>query len=113
MSALLGTGVDAFWAAVTQFKALQTANGKLASRREKQALSWMWERIHVGLRQAFQQHRQVRELLPQTIADVVAGRLPASTAARRLLAANTSLATATSSATGVHQTAASHSHPSS
>jgi len=89
LSALLGTGVDAFWTAVTQFKALQTSNGKLDSRREKQALSWMWERIHAGLRQAFQQHPQVRELLSETIAEVAAGRLPASTAARRLLAANT------------------------
>ena len=113
MSALLGTGVDAFWTAVTQFRALQTASGKLASRREKQALSWMWERIHAGLRQAFQQHPKVRELLPQTIADVAAGRLPASTAARRLLAANTSPATVTCSATDAHQTVASHSHPSS
>ena len=88
MSALLGTGVDAFWTAVTQFKSLQSANGRLASRREKQALSWMWERVHAGLRQAFQQHPQVRELLPATLAEVAAGTLPASTAARRLLAAS-------------------------
>ena len=88
MSALLGTGVDAFWVAVTQFRTLQTSNGKLASRREKQALSWMWERVHAGLKQAFQQHPKVREMLPETIADVTAGRLPASTAARRLLAAS-------------------------
>jgi LAO/AO transport system kinase len=37
LSALAGTGVDAFWDAVTQFKTLQTTNGKLAKRREKQA----------------------------------------------------------------------------
>jgi len=87
LSALLGTGVDAFWAAVLQFKALQTANGKLATRREKQALAWMWERIDAGLKQAFRQHPQVRELLPQASAQVAAGTLPASTAARNLLAA--------------------------
>ncbi|CAN5542525.1 methylmalonyl Co-A mutase-associated GTPase MeaB [soil metagenome] len=87
LSALLGTGVDAFWAAVTQFRSLQLANGRLATRREKQALSWMWERIDAGLKQAFRQHPQVRALLPDTIAQVAAGRLPASTAARNLLAA--------------------------
>jgi len=87
LSALAGTGIDAFWDAVLQFKALQTANGKLATRREKQALSWMWERIDAGLKQAFRHHPQVRELLPQSIAEVAAGTLPASTAARNLLAA--------------------------
>jgi len=87
ISALLGTGVEAFWAAVLQFKALQTANGRFDSRREKQALAWMWERIDAGLKQAFRQHPQVRQMLPHAVAQVAAGRLPASTAARQLLAA--------------------------
>ena len=87
LSALLGTGVDAFWTAVTEFKALQTANGKLTMRREKQALAWMWERIDAGLKHAFRHHPHVRELLPQTIVAVTGGTLPASTAARNLLAA--------------------------
>ena len=87
ISALLGQGVDSFWAAVTQFRQLQTANGRLATRREKQALSWMWERIDAGLKLAFRQHPQVKELLPQLQADVAAGRIAASTAARNLLLA--------------------------
>ncbi|MEJ8815442.1 methylmalonyl Co-A mutase-associated GTPase MeaB [Variovorax ureilyticus] len=86
LSALVGTGVDAFWDAVLEFKSVQTANGRLAARREKQALAWMWERIDAGLKQAFRQHPAVRELLPQAIAQVAAGTLPASTAARNLLA---------------------------
>jgi len=85
LSALLGQGVDAFWAAVTEFRALQTASGKLAARREQQALAWMWERIEAGLRQAFRGHAQVRELLPKLSAEVAGGRLAASTAARNLL----------------------------
>ena len=89
ISALLGQGVDAFWAAVTQFRQLQTANGRLATRREKQALAWMWERIDAGLKLAFRQHPQVKELLPQMQADVAAGRIAASTAARNLLLAHT------------------------
>lgn len=86
LSALTGSGVDAFWDAVLEFKTMQTANGRLAVRREKQALAWMWERIDAGLKQAFRQHPAVRELLPQAIAQVAAGTLPASTAARNLLA---------------------------
>ncbi|MDZ4359659.1 MAG: methylmalonyl Co-A mutase-associated GTPase MeaB [Variovorax sp.] len=87
LSALAGTGVDAFWDAVLEFKTLQTANGKLAKRREKQATAWMWERIDAGLKQAFRHHAQVRELLPQLTQQVAQGSLPASTAARQLLAA--------------------------
>ena len=87
LSALLGTGVDAFWTSVERFRQLQQANGRLDTRREKQALSWMWERIDAGLKQAFRHHPRVRELLPETIAQVAAGKLPASTAARNLLAA--------------------------
>ena len=87
ISALQGKGLGAFWAAVSQFRTLQTANGRLARRREKQSLSWMWERIEAGLRHAFRQHPEVRALLPTLQADVAAGRIAASTAARNLLAA--------------------------
>lgn len=87
LSALQGTGVDAFWAAAAQFKTLQTANGKLALRRQNQALAWMWERIDAGLKRAFRTHPQVEALLVQTTREVAQGRLPASTAARNLLQA--------------------------
>jgi LAO/AO transport system kinase len=87
LSALANTGVDTFWDAVTHFRQLQTANGKLAKRREKQATAWMWERIDAGLKHAFRHHPQVRELLPQLTQQVAQGTLPASTAARNLLAA--------------------------
>lgn len=88
LSALRNKGVDAFWAAVTQFKNRQTANGKLAARRQHQALAWMWERIDAGLKQAFRQDPTVSALLPTLVAQVESGRLPASTAARNLLAAH-------------------------
>jgi LAO/AO transport system kinase len=87
ISALNGQGVDTFWAAVTEFRTLQTANGRLAARRQQQALAWMWERIDAGLKQAFRQHPQVQKLLPELTQAVMAGRVPASTAARNLLLA--------------------------
>jgi LAO/AO transport system kinase len=87
LSALHNKGVDAFWAAVTEFKDLQTANGKLAERRQQQSLAWMWERIDAGLKQAFRQDPSVSALLPTLVAQVLNGRIPASTAARNLLAA--------------------------
>ncbi|HRK39050.1 MAG TPA: methylmalonyl Co-A mutase-associated GTPase MeaB [Burkholderiaceae bacterium] len=89
LSALLGQGVDTFWAEVQRFQQVQTANGRLAQRRQQQSLAWMWERIDAGLRSAFRSHPVVREQLPQIIRDVAEGRLPASAAARNLLLAHT------------------------
>ena len=86
-SALLGRGVDAFWDAVQSFKTLQVAKGRLTQRREKQALSWMWERIDAGLKQAFQAQGQVQALLPSLTKQVALGQLAPSTAARQLLGA--------------------------
>ncbi|MDO8375194.1 MAG: methylmalonyl Co-A mutase-associated GTPase MeaB, partial [Polaromonas sp.] len=81
LSALHNKGVDGFWAAVTQFRDIQTANGRLAERRRHQSLAWMWERIDAGLKQAFRQDPAVSALLPTLVADVESGRIPASTAA--------------------------------
>ena len=85
ISALLGQGVDAFWAAVQQFQQSQAARGRLEQRRQQQALAWMWERIDAGLKQRFREQGRVKALLPQLMAQVGAGQLPASTAARQLL----------------------------
>jgi LAO/AO transport system kinase len=87
ISALLGQGVDAFWQQVSRYRTLQTANGRLVARRQQQSLAWMWERIESGLRQHFRSQPGVRELLPRLTEQVVQGQLPASTAARQLLAA--------------------------
>ncbi len=88
LSALHAQGVDVFWTKVLEFRALQTGNGKFASRRQRQALAWMWERIDVGLKTAFSQHPLVRTLLPQLTQEVLAGRMAASTAARNMLLAH-------------------------
>lgn len=85
ISALKSEGVDIFWASVSRFRKLQTANGRLAARRQQQTRAWMWERIDVGLKQRFREHPKVREHLNETTARVLAGTMPASTAARALL----------------------------
>jgi LAO/AO transport system kinase len=87
ISALLNQGVDSFWAAVSEFKALQLKNGRFGMRRQQQALSWMWERIDAGLKQNFRAQPRVQTLLPQLSQHVAAGQLAASTAARQLLSA--------------------------
>ncbi|MBK1683742.1 methylmalonyl Co-A mutase-associated GTPase MeaB [Rhodoferax fermentans] len=89
LSALQGLGVDAFWAKVLEFKKLQVSSGKQVTRRQNQALAWMWERIDAGLKQAFRQHPDVQTLLPKLTHEVLEGRMAASTAARNMLAAQT------------------------
>jgi LAO/AO transport system kinase len=88
LSALRSEGIDAFWVKVLEFKALQAGNGKFATRRQRQALSWMWERIDAGLKQAFAQHPAVKAMLPHLTKEVLEGRVAASTAARNMLAAH-------------------------
>ncbi len=87
ISALLNQGVDGFWAAVSEFKALQVNNGRFAMRRQQQSLAWMWERIDAGLKQTFRAQPRVQALLPDLSQQVGAGQLAASTAARQLLSA--------------------------
>lgn len=86
ISALLGQGVDEFWRQVQQFQTLQTDNGQLSARRQQQSLAWMWERIESGLRQQFRSQPKVRAALAELTQQVVQGQMPASTAARQLLA---------------------------
>ncbi|WP_193531747.1 methylmalonyl Co-A mutase-associated GTPase MeaB [Roseateles aquatilis] len=85
MSALKLAGIDAFWNAVSEFKALQQSNGGFDEKRRHQALAWMWERIQAGLKQQFKAAPAVRAALAETTARVLDGRLAASTAARELL----------------------------
>jgi LAO/AO transport system kinase len=87
ISALQNLGVDGFWSTVSQYRQVQTANGKLAKRRQQQSLSWMWERIDAGLKQAFRAQAQVQALLPVLREQVESGQVAASTAARQLLSA--------------------------
>jgi LAO/AO transport system kinase len=85
LSALREQGLDAFWDAVLRFRDRQRAHGLLAARRRAQDRAWMWERIETGLRERFKTHPAVSRALPGLSADVQAGRVAPSVAARRLL----------------------------
>ncbi len=87
LSALQGTGIPELWDKIMQYQQLQNANGLLQARRKKQSGAWMWDRIDVGLKNAFQNHPTVQELLPSLSAQVNQGTMAASVAARRLLEA--------------------------
>ena len=88
LSALLGQGIDNFWRVVQDFQTRQTASGRLASRRQTQALAWMWERIEAGLKQSFRAHPRVREQLQATTDAVLKNLISPSTAANKLLSSH-------------------------
>jgi len=84
-SAIDGDGLAEFWSAVQRFRDFAVAGGGLDARRHEQDQAWMWERIDAGLKSRFRSHPAVRSALPEFSAEVRAGRLAASVAARRLL----------------------------
>lgn len=93
ISALQGQGVEAFWDTIERFQSQQQGSGALARRRQQQSLAWMWERIQSELQRGFREDPKVRVRLSETLQQVKAGSLPASTAARQLLAAHQSSTT--------------------
>ncbi|GMV47447.1 MAG: ATPase/protein kinase [Pseudomonadota bacterium] len=84
-SALEASGLDALWEAVSRFRTLREASGALQARRRAQDEAWMWALVEAGLRQRLRAHPAVRAALPEIGAQVRAGTLAASVAARRLL----------------------------
>jgi LAO/AO transport system kinase len=86
-SALHRKGVDAVWAAVEQRHARLMVGGKLAERQRRQNLRWLWALVEDQLRQAVHTHPAVCALRPDLERDVLAGTVPATAAARRILEA--------------------------
>jgi LAO/AO transport system kinase len=86
-SALHGVGVDAVWDAAERRHARLAAGGELAERRRRQNLRWLWALVEDQLRQAVHTHPGVCEIRDDLEREVLAGRIPAAAAARRILEA--------------------------
>jgi len=85
LSALTGAGVEEFWLAINELRVQRSVGGRLAERRRAQDEAWLWERIEAQLHERFRQTPAVASALPSLTADVRAGRVAASVAARRLI----------------------------
>jgi LAO/AO transport system kinase len=85
ISALKADGIATFWQTVCELRDRRMQSGALAARRHEQDQAWMWGLIEAGLRARFRSHPRVREALPALNAEVRAGRVAPSVAARRLL----------------------------
>jgi LAO/AO transport system kinase len=86
-SALYQQGVDDVWNAVERWHGRLLATGELAERRQRQNLRWVWALVEDQLQQAMQSHPGVRALRADLEREVLAGTVPAATAARQLLEA--------------------------
>jgi LAO/AO transport system kinase len=78
-------GMADIWDAVLEHNAWLSSTGQLATIRQQQVKSWMYELIEQSLRDEFLHHPGVREKLPSYEQDVLAGRLSPFRAARRLI----------------------------
>jgi len=84
-SALKNSGIGEIWAVVEKFMATTKKSGVLASRRASQERDWMRALVRDGLDGIFQNHPGVQEKRESLEALVAEGKMPATTAARRLL----------------------------
>ena len=84
-SALHHQGVTAVWNAIEQRHARMSASGQLTARHRRQNLRWLWSIVEDRLRQAVYSHPVVQEIRDELESDVLAGKIPPETAARRIL----------------------------
>ncbi|NJD35496.1 MAG: methylmalonyl Co-A mutase-associated GTPase MeaB [Betaproteobacteria bacterium] len=85
LSALRKDGLEEFWQVLEKFRDTLGASGEFAARRRHQALAWMWQLVDSGLRDGFRRHPAVSDRLADTAAEVEAGSITPTAAARRLL----------------------------
>ena len=81
-----GDGVTAFWDEVRRRHDAIKASGRLAVKRQRQALAWTWTLIDAGLRERFRNDAGVRDALPALLEQVAAGKETPAAAATQLLA---------------------------
>ena len=85
LSAQEGTGLEELWEAVGEHRAKLGDTGELEARRRDQRARWMWSLVEEGLLDRFRASPRVASILAETERRVVAGELPPTAAAERLL----------------------------
>lgn len=84
-SALTGEGINAVWELILEFQRAARTSGQFERRRQDQAREWMHVLVRQHLVDLFRSHMGVQDLLPDLEEKVMAGEMPASTAAIQLL----------------------------
>ena len=84
-SGLTGDGLDEIWTIIEEHHAVESDNGALERRRQRQLLGWMWSLVDEGLRSAVHEHPQVAATLADLENDVLEGRTTPTAAAENIL----------------------------
>lgn len=84
-SAITGKGVAEVWAQVESYMTVTRDSGQLIKRRIEQARAWLWSETCQELETALRSDPRVRGELPVLENAVAEGRLPPTSAARKLL----------------------------
>jgi LAO/AO transport system kinase len=87
LSALQGDGVQKIWQTVEEYRQVLGDAGEIESRRAAQARAWMWSETADSLLGELKENEAVKALVDQLEADVTAGRIPATVAAKQLVEA--------------------------
>ena len=86
-SALTGTGIDDLWATVERFGEALRSTDALTRRRAEQSRSWMWTEVGAALLDRVRTAPHLTDLAAGLERDAVAGRIPPTVAADRILEA--------------------------
>jgi len=84
-SALQQTGIAEVWERIEAFRAAVEASGEAVEHRARQAVAWMWSEVQDTLLDRLRTHPGVSRLVDPLEADVAAGRISPTIAARTLL----------------------------
>ena len=86
-SALLGEGIAEVWGEIYRFREVAGESGVLAKKRAEQARGWLWREVSESLLSELKAEARTAGLIAPLEAEVAAGRITPSGAARRLLQA--------------------------
>jgi len=86
-SALTGDGIRNIWDVIGRYKETTMKSNVFETRRQKQALEWMYTMIQEQLKERFYNNEDVKGLIPAVEKDIIDGKLSATLAVNKLLEA--------------------------
>ncbi|KAA3615560.1 MAG: methylmalonyl Co-A mutase-associated GTPase MeaB [Calditrichaeota bacterium] len=84
-SAVTGEGIAELWQVIEKFKTITRDNRTFAARRRSQSREWMRAMVEEYLQSIFYKNEAILHALPQIENAVMAGKMPATTAAQKLV----------------------------
>jgi LAO/AO transport system kinase len=84
-SAIENSGVDEIWEMILKFQENVKSSGVFTQRRQQQNLGWVHDLVGEHLSNIFYQDSRIKAILPDLEKQVIAGKLPPTQAARKLM----------------------------